>query len=136
VSIAAAEPGVQALLPLLHHALIIYSPDVARLISSSGHDLLGKTDARFVEAAWRALADVFGYRPALSAKQFLARGFAERKLATLSDIFQLVIDKKQRLAPVDKSARRQNATPRSEPAVVREIEAESAHPHVVVQRQR
>ena len=132
----ACAGAAEELLPLLHHAMLVYSGDIARLIASSGYDLLGKNDLRFVETVWRAVGDIFDYRPAVSAKQFLARGFAERKLDTLADIFKLVYEKKQRIAPETK-ARRASLLQQTKPTethIVRDVYDDKGHDHVVVQR--
>jgi hypothetical protein len=78
-----------ALLPALHYALLGFSRHVTSSLVDAGHDLQAKSDARFVENAWRALREAFGYNPALTVSQFLSPGFAERKLMLLHDAVEL-----------------------------------------------
>ena len=85
----AREGSPMALLPALHYAMLGFSRHVTRSLSDEGHDLQAKSDARFVENAWRALREAFGYNPALSPSQFLSPGFAERKLMLLHDAVEL-----------------------------------------------
>ena len=59
---------------------------MAREVKEGGFDLSAKSDLRFVEGAWRAFGDVLGLRPALTPRQFLAGGFAERKVLLLTDV--------------------------------------------------
>jgi hypothetical protein len=61
---------------------------------------MGKSDMQFVSDSFRMLSDLFNYHPSISAKQFLARGFSERKLSLMADIILVVIEKKKRLAPL------------------------------------
>ena len=75
-----------ALLPVLHHLVLGFSRHVALEVKEGGFDLSAKSDLRFVEGAWRAFGDVLGLRPALTPRQFLAGGFAERKVLLLTDV--------------------------------------------------
>ena len=85
--LAAGDPvGV---LPLLHFALLRFSKNVARWLVERGYDLYGKTDLRFIETVYRLARHEFGYRHALTCKQFLSVGFAERKLLFVVDLLQL-----------------------------------------------
>lgn len=59
---------------------------------------------QFVADSFRMLSDLFSYRPSISSKQFLCRGFAERKLHMVSDVILAVIEKKKHLAPVKHSS--------------------------------
>jgi hypothetical protein len=86
---AAREGNPMALLPALHYALLGFSRHVTSSLVDAGHDLQAKSDARFVENAWRALREAFGYNPALTVSQFLSPGFAERKLMLLHDAVEL-----------------------------------------------
>ena len=95
-----AKLGVAAaLLPVLNYVLLKFSRHVAHQLVSSGYEvcfvhytykrtvdtcaaetngqgipdvqLQGKTDARFVEAAFKIFRDKFGLRPVITAAQFL-----------------------------------------------------------------
>ena len=64
-----------ALLPILHFALLDYSPHVAAFVSSHGFDLYGRDDASFTTAVFRCATLHLGLRPGIQAQQFLSRGF-------------------------------------------------------------
>ncbi|KAL0034375.1 hypothetical protein WJX77_011722 [Trebouxia sp. C0004] len=82
-----AKFGVAAaFLPVLNYVLLKFSRHVAHQLVSAGYELQGKTDARFIEAAFKIFRDKFGLRPVLTAPQFLEQGFAERKLMLVSDV--------------------------------------------------
>lgn len=94
-----AKLGVAAaFLPVLNYVLLKFSRHVAHQLISSGYEvcfvhstyvcnvfhmpsymwttvaivqLQGKTDARFVEAAFKIFRDKFGLRPVITAAQFL-----------------------------------------------------------------
>jgi hypothetical protein len=66
---AARDGNPMALLPALHYALLGFSRHVTGSLSDEGHDLHAKTDARFVEHAWKALRESFGYNPSLTTRQ-------------------------------------------------------------------
>ena len=73
---------------VLRHALCARSRAVARVIADRGHDLAGvESPLRFVERAFRATIDVFGYKPRASAAQFASSsGFAVVKMTTVLDV--------------------------------------------------
>lgn len=73
---------------ILRHALCERSRAVARRVADRGHDLIGVESAlRFTERAFRATIDVFGYKPRVSASQFVsASGFAMVKMTTVLDV--------------------------------------------------
>ena len=78
--------------PALRHALCERSKHALKRVSDRGHDLIGvETPTRFVERAFRATIDVFGYKPKVSARQFASdRGFAMAKMTTVMDVLALV----------------------------------------------
>ena len=86
-ALAAGEPA--GFLPLLHFALLGFSRLVAKWISEEGYELYSKTDLRFIETAYRFLRDNFNYRHALTCKQLLGGGFAERKVLFVVDVLKL-----------------------------------------------
>lgn len=42
-------------LPIIHHSLLEFSPQVAAFISENGFDLFAKNDYRFMESAYKLL---------------------------------------------------------------------------------
>jgi hypothetical protein len=53
----AKEGSPMALLPALHYAMLGFSRHVTGSLAEQGHDLQAKSDARFVENAWRAVRE-------------------------------------------------------------------------------
>ncbi|KAE9297176.1 hypothetical protein PF008_g23812 [Phytophthora fragariae] len=91
------DGSVSDLLRVLHFVLLDSSRAVAQLLVDKGYDLYGKTDARFVESAFRLLRDEFRCFPALSVPQFLSKHFVARRLALVADAAAAVAHKRQEL---------------------------------------
>ena len=53
-------------LPILHFALLEYSPEVATFLSDAGFDLHAKNDFRFMESAYKLLVNELSYRPSIT----------------------------------------------------------------------
>ncbi|CDJ57916.1 hypothetical protein, conserved [Eimeria maxima] len=88
---AVAAGAVDALLPIIHFAVCDFSPNVHSFLRRRGFEFLFKSDKRFVEEVWKFLRQECGYRPALTASQFLTPvGFAERKLLLCCDLLTIV----------------------------------------------
>lgn len=77
-----------AFLPIIHHALMNYSLPLAQWLDEEGYEMFGKNDLRFIESLYKVLRDVFHYVPVLTREQFLATGFAERKMIMATDILR------------------------------------------------
>lgn len=82
-----------AFLPLIHHCLLVFSPQVAEFITNNGFDLYSKNDMRFMESCFKMLVLHFNYKPALSIKQFFETGYAEHKIILCKDVCALVRQK-------------------------------------------
>ncbi|KAJ1548857.1 Centrosomal protein of 44 kDa [Cladochytrium tenue] len=96
-----AQGDPHAFLPLLHHVLLDFDPAVTRHLTSTAASaptgasaaapahapplLRARRDAGFVAAAFRVLRDTLGCKPRLAPAQFLADGFAERKVLLVAD---------------------------------------------------
>ncbi|KAL3665330.1 hypothetical protein V7S43_009370 [Phytophthora oleae] len=91
------DGDVSDLLRVLHFLLLDSSRDVAQFLLNRGHDLYGKTDARFVESCFRLLRDEFRCFPSLSVPQFLSKQFVARRLAIVADAAAAVAQKRQEL---------------------------------------
>lgn len=89
----------KAFLPVLHHVFLDYSISLAQHFASKEYDLYGKTDLRFLETVYKILRDEFGYKPQVTKEQFLAIGFAERKIITVCAILKLLRGKHNDLRP-------------------------------------
>ncbi|KAI9992505.1 hypothetical protein PInf_017924 [Phytophthora infestans] len=88
---------VSDLLRVLHFVLLDSSRAVAQFLVNKGYDLYGKTDARFVESAFRLLRNEFRYFPSLSVTQFLSKQFVARRIAIVADSAAAVAQKRQEL---------------------------------------
>ncbi|XP_077426064.1 deoxycytidylate deaminase isoform X2 [Vanacampus margaritifer] len=86
-----------AFLPILSFSLTTFSPPFAEQLVAAGLVLTGKTDLRFTDTLYKVLRDVFNYKPVVSKQQFLQRGFVQRKISTLCDIIDLVLEKHREL---------------------------------------
>ena len=83
---------------MLHQALVHYSLLLSQWLTEKGYKLQGRNDLRFVEAMYRSLRDVFSYKPDLTREQFLAKGFAERKMIMSARILELCQEKHKELS--------------------------------------
>uniref|UniRef100_A0A3Q1FH78 Centrosomal protein of 44 kDa n=1 Tax=Acanthochromis polyacanthus TaxID=80966 RepID=A0A3Q1FH78_9TELE len=86
-----------AFLPIVSFTLTSFSPLFAEELMVAGLELTGKTDLRFTDALYKALRDIFHYKPILSKQQFLQWGFSQRKISVICDIINLVIQKHSQL---------------------------------------
>ena len=86
-----------AFLPIIHHTLLEYSREIASYLAKKGYELYARTDLRFVETVYKILMQEFSYKPSLTKEQFLALGFAERKIILLTDIVKFCREKNKSL---------------------------------------
>uniref|UniRef100_A0A3Q1CDE5 Centrosomal protein of 44 kDa n=1 Tax=Amphiprion ocellaris TaxID=80972 RepID=A0A3Q1CDE5_AMPOC len=89
-----------AFLPIVSFTLTSFSPLFVEELMAAGLELTGKTDLRFTDALYKALRDIFHYKPILSKQQFLQWGFSQRKISVICDIINLVIQKHSQLKKV------------------------------------
>eukprot|EP00112_Aurelia_sp_Birch-Aquarium-sp1_P024664 Seg788.21 transcript_id=Seg788.21/GoldUCD/mRNA.D3Y31 product="Centrosomal protein of 44 kDa" protein_id=Seg788.21/GoldUCD/D3Y31 len=82
-----------AFLPIMHHVLLDYSHELASYFVNKNYDLYGRTDLRFVETVLKILRQEFSHKPSLTKEQFLALGFAERKIILLTDVAKFCREK-------------------------------------------
>ena len=82
-----------AFLPIMHHVLLDYSHELASYFVNKNYELYGRTDLRFVETVFKILRQEFSHKPSLTKEQFLALGFAERKIILLTDITKFCREK-------------------------------------------
>lgn len=75
-------------LPMLHHALLLYSQNIASEIMQKGYRLFSCTDQRFVESVFKLVRREFQQKPVLTVEQFLRKGFAEHKIIFLLNIIK------------------------------------------------
>lgn len=82
-----------AFLPIMHHVFLDYSHDLASYFSNKNYELYASTDLRFMESIYKILMQEFSYKPNLTKEQFLALGFAERKIILLTKLVQFCREK-------------------------------------------
>jgi len=122
-ALVSGEPA--GYLPLLHFGVLRLSKPVARWVAELGYELYAKSDARFVEGVFRLMRQELCYRHTLSSTQFLASGFAEKKMLLVVQLLRLVKAKHAELArergpkkpAVDYAALAELAVPRAHTAV-------------------
>ncbi|XP_065062636.1 uncharacterized protein LOC135689371 [Rhopilema esculentum] len=82
-----------AFLPMIHYTFLDYSPHLASYLAKRNYDLYVRTDLRFVETVFKILMKEFSYKPNLKKEQFLALGFAERKIIFVTDMVRFCREK-------------------------------------------
>lgn len=87
-----------AFLPILHYIFLDFSVDLTEYFAKD-YELYGKTDLRFVETVYKIMRDIFQYKPQLTREQFLAIGFAERKIIQVCEILKHCREKCLKLNP-------------------------------------
>ncbi|XP_072450673.1 centrosomal protein of 44 kDa isoform X2 [Chiloscyllium punctatum] len=98
--LAKGDPA--AFLPIISYAFTSYSTYVTEQLLTSGVELTGKNDSRFLDAIYKVLRDQFQYKPLLLKDQFLHYGFAERKMQFSCDIINLVMKRHKELSSLNK----------------------------------
>lgn len=73
--------------------------------------MMTKNDYSFLESVFKLLRQKFGYRPVLKIGQFLASGFAERKIMMLLDLIQIVKTKTNELQRYQQAEERKSKSP-------------------------
>ncbi|XP_052280931.1 uncharacterized protein LOC127878446 [Dreissena polymorpha] len=111
-----SEGAPNAFLPVYHYAFTSFSPAVAELILGKDIELYGKSDARFMEAIYKVLRDIFAYKPPITKEQFFGKGFVERKIIMCTEILDLVQKKQSQLNPgPKKTTMKTSVRPKSAP---------------------
>jgi len=75
-----------AFLAIYHYLMVDYSASLAQHVADMGLEFYAKTDMRFMQAMYKALREVFSYKPPLTKEQFFSNGFAERKIIMCTEI--------------------------------------------------
>lgn len=96
----------QQLLEIVHFILLDYSTGIAKWIVELGYELQGAVDLRFLEKVFRLLSNEFHYRPGMSALQFIANGYAERKIIFTIETIRLVRERHQKMVLLNKKQNR------------------------------
>ena len=106
-----SEGEASSVLPIIHYCLLSYSKVFAEYIVEQGFDLMTKNDFSFLEAVFKLLRQKFNYRPVLKIGQFLATGYAERKIMMLLDLIKLVKTRTNELARYQQVEERKSKSP-------------------------
>ncbi|ELU15102.1 hypothetical protein CAPTEDRAFT_223999 [Capitella teleta] len=93
----------EAFLDLYRHAFLYYSRPLFQLITEKNIDIAVKGDARFMEAVYKVLREVFALKPPLTQTQFFSRTYAEKKMIMCTEILLKVREKHKRLLPRSRS---------------------------------
>lgn len=102
-------------LPIIHYTFLDYSHHLASYLAKKNYELYARTDLRFIETVYKILMQEFSFKPNLTKEQFLALGFAERKIILLTNIVRLCREKskstsykKENISSIAKSQLRNN----------------------------
>lgn len=113
------EGEASSTLPIIHFCLLSYSKVFAEYIVDQGFDLMSSNDYNFLESVFKLLRQKFNYRPVLKIGQFLASGFAERKIMMLLDLINIVKTKTNELQRYQQAEEKKSKSP------IRTIEEEN-----------
>lgn len=105
------EGEASSTLPIIHFCLLSYSKVFAEYIIDQGFDLMSSNDYNFLESVFRLLRQKFSYRPVLKIGQFLASGFAERKIMMLLDLINIVKTKTNELQRYQQAEEKKSKSP-------------------------
>lgn len=87
--LAKGEPNSH--LPILYHLFFDYNPNIAGNAAKLGYDIAGKRGADFVQTMLKLLREMNPtYHQVLKVNQFMANGFAERKIILTSVVIDFV----------------------------------------------
>jgi hypothetical protein len=77
-------------LPILHFSLLSYSKYVAEFLLENKYELFSKSDKDFVNKIFKAMIELFNYKPTLNPRQFFMSGYAEAKVIFSLEVIRLV----------------------------------------------
>ena len=93
-----------AFLPIIHYTFLDYSHNLASYLAKKNYELYARTDLRFVETVYKVLMQEFSCKPSLTKEQFLALGFAERKIILLTNIVKFCREKNKLISTKKKKS--------------------------------
>jgi Centrosomal spindle body, CEP44 len=106
-----SEGEATSILPIIHYCLLSYSKVFAEYIVDQGFDIMTKNDFNFLESVFKLLRQKFNYRPVLKIGQFLATGYAERKIMMLLDLIKMVKTRTNELTRYQQVEERKSKSP-------------------------
>lgn len=87
-SISEGNPLV--FLPILHFTLLSYSKYIAQLLLDNKYELFSKSDKEFINKIFKAMIELFNYKPSINPRQFFMNGYAEGKVIFCLEVIRLV----------------------------------------------
>lgn len=105
------EGEASSTLPIIHFCLLSYSKVFVEYVIDQGFDMMTKNDYNFLESVFKLLRQKFNYRPVLKIGQFLASGFAERKIMMLLDLINIVKTKTAELQRYQQAEEKKSKSP-------------------------
>jgi hypothetical protein len=98
------EGDTSILIPMLRYALTCLSHKLARKLLNQGYAVYSTGDSAFMEAVYRVCVHSFHYYPVLSLLQFMhpPKGYAERKMAFVTNVIQCALNKHAELTREEK----------------------------------
>ena len=77
-------------LPILHYVFLSYSKHIAQLLLDNEYELFSKSDRDFIEKIFKALINLFNFKPNITIKQFFTNNYAEAKIIFCYDIIKII----------------------------------------------
>ncbi|CAD5123339.1 DgyrCDS11695 [Dimorphilus gyrociliatus] len=93
------EGSPNAYLPIYNYLLMHFSKYVASEINEHSIEVLGLSDARFVDALYKIFRELYKFKMPLTKDQFFSKGFVEKKMMMCAQIATKTRERHQSLAP-------------------------------------
>lgn len=93
------EGSPNAYLPIYNYLLMHFSKYVASEINENSIEVLGLSDARFVDALYKIFRELYKFKMPLTKDQFFSKGFVEKKMMMCAQIASKTRERHQSLAP-------------------------------------
>lgn len=84
-------------LPILHYIFLSYSKNIAQMLLENDYEMFSKSDKEFIEKIFKALINLFNYKPNITIKQFFSNGYAEAKVIFCSDVIRVIKQENQQM---------------------------------------
>ena len=77
-------------LPIIHYVILDYSKHIAKTLVDNNYELFSKTDEEFISKAFKAMIDLFNFKPNITIKQFFSFGYSEAKVILCLEIIRII----------------------------------------------
>jgi hypothetical protein len=77
-------------LPIIHYVILDYSKYIAKVLYDNQYELFSKSDQDFISKAFKALIDLFNFKPNVTVKQFFSLGYAEAKVILCLEVIRII----------------------------------------------